>query len=172
SEAFAMGGNDIELEGQWVYYHSKTPVPSSVTWLPGEPNNSGQNEDCMTFRMSKDGLNDVPCNTPVKFLCEVPLRGYLLELDDDAERDFTLEFAKRIGGATLFAMGGNDIKLEGQWVYTHSKKLVPSSVTWLPGEPNNSGGEDCMAFWIDMNGINDIRCYNNPAKYICEIPLR
>ena len=98
--------------------------------------------------------------------------GYLLEIDDENERRFTWAFAQKIGNAPHFALGGNDIDREGRFVYYHSKKPVPSQVTWLPGRPNNAGGnEDCMAFWMSRGGLNDIVCSDN-VKYLCEIPLR
>ncbi|RUS88257.1 hypothetical protein EGW08_003959 [Elysia chlorotica] len=97
--------------------------------------------------------------------------GYLLELDDEAEKSFTLDFAKKIGGSTQIAMGGNDVQTEGTWIYHHSKKPVPSSLQWINGEPNNyPPGEDCMAFKMSEDGLNDFAC-GKVARFICEVPL-
>ncbi|RUS88255.1 hypothetical protein EGW08_003957 [Elysia chlorotica] len=102
--------------------------------------------------------------------CEL-MGGYLLELDDEAEKLYTLDLAKKIGGDARFALGGNDVATEGTWVYYHSKKPVPSDVQWLPGEPNNhAAGENCMAFRMTHNGLNDFPCGQN-ARFICELPL-
>ena len=68
------GGNDVEHEGKFVYFHSKKPVPNHVTWLSGQP--SGGNEDCMHFWISRKGLNDTRCGGKAKFVCEIPLRAY------------------------------------------------------------------------------------------------
>ncbi|GFR62258.1 C-type lectin 37Da [Elysia marginata] len=98
--------------------------------------------------------------------------GYLLELEDNKERDITYSFAKSVGGNDRFGLGGNDVAEEGTWVYYNSAKPVPKAVTWLPGEPNDAGGnEDCMVFWMSKGGLNDIPCGYNNIKYICEIPL-
>ncbi|GFR62275.1 lectin C-type domain protein [Elysia marginata] len=97
--------------------------------------------------------------------------GYLVELEDNSERDFVLSFIEKIGGATDFAIGGNDVAEEGKFVYYHSGEPVPQKVTWLPGEPNDSlQNEDCMGFWYAKKGLNDIRC-DRVVKYVCEIPL-
>ncbi|GFR62265.1 C-type lectin 37Da [Elysia marginata] len=99
--------------------------------------------------------------------------GYLLELEDNKERDFTYSFVKKIAGDTThFGTGGNDVAEETTWVYYNSGKPVPTEVTWLAGEPNNSGNkEDCMVFWMSREGLNDITCDHNNIKYVCEIPL-
>ncbi|GFS16157.1 lectin C-type domain protein [Elysia marginata] len=98
--------------------------------------------------------------------------GYLLEIDDNDENQYTFDFAKRLGGSDHFALGGNDIKDEGQFVYFNSKKPVPDHVTWMRGRPNNVGGkEHCMEIWPSQGGLNDIPC-NTKAKFVCEVPLR
>ena len=74
SDIFMTGGNDLENEGKFVYFHSKKPVPDHVTWLSGQP--SGGNEDCMHFWISRKGLNDTRCGGKAKFVCEIPLRAY------------------------------------------------------------------------------------------------
>ena len=70
------GGNDIDHEGQFVYFNSKEPVPDHLTWLVGEPNNYEGNEDCMHFWISQQGLNDVSCTVDAKFICEIPIKKY------------------------------------------------------------------------------------------------
>ena len=98
--------------------------------------------------------------------------GYLVEIDDDEENHFAFGFAKKIGGSDHFALGGNDVKNEGKFVYFNSKKPVPAHVTWLRGRPNNAGGrEDCMEIWLSQGGLNDIPC-EAKVKFMCEVPLR
>ncbi|GFO31295.1 perlucin c protein [Plakobranchus ocellatus] len=70
---FFTGGNDIDREGQFVYFNSKKSVPSLTKWAPGQPNNHGGSEDCMEIRLSLKGLNDWICSATGKFVCEVEL---------------------------------------------------------------------------------------------------
>ncbi|RUS69163.1 hypothetical protein EGW08_023078 [Elysia chlorotica] len=98
--------------------------------------------------------------------------GYLLEIDDDGENQFTFSFAKKIGGSDHFALGGNDVEQEGRFVYFNSKKPVPAHVTWMDARPNNAGGkEHCMEIWLSQGGLNDIPC-DTKTKFVCEVPLR
>ena len=40
---------------------------------------------------------------------------------------------------------------------------------WAPGEPNNSGGEDCTHFnWFGTQW-NDLSCFST-QPYVCESP--
>lgn len=74
SDHFALGGNDLEREGRFIYFNSKKPVPDHVTWMRDRPNNAGGKEHCMEIWLSQGGLNDIPCASKVKFICEIPLR--------------------------------------------------------------------------------------------------
>lgn len=54
-----IGFNDEEQEGSFVWY-DQSPV-TYTNWAPGEPNNSGGNEDC-TQIYPNGQWNDLPCN--------------------------------------------------------------------------------------------------------------
>ncbi|GFO15288.1 Cd209 antigen [Plakobranchus ocellatus] len=85
---YFTGANDLNMEGYFEFYHSKKPMPSSLSlWNEGEPNsmvltlrsplNIGLGipiidslvggEDC-TEILGK--LNDVTCGLPGKYVCE------------------------------------------------------------------------------------------------------
>ncbi len=65
-----VGLTDEAVEGQFQWV-SGDPV-EAVLWRPGEPNNSGGNEDCTEW-IPSDGLwNDVECRTNLPSLCERP----------------------------------------------------------------------------------------------------
>eukprot|EP00964_Phaeocystis_antarctica_P073571 scaffold45150_cov70-Phaeocystis_antarctica.AAC.1 len=67
-------------------------------------------------------------------------------------------------------IGGTDAASEGAWVWSPSN--TPLSYTnWATGEPNNSGGEDCVAVvGIYYGGKwNDDRC-SKKKKYVCQQP--
>ncbi|GFO31296.1 C-type lectin [Plakobranchus ocellatus] len=73
ANSFWTGGNDIEREGQFVYFNSRKPVPILRGWSGGQPDNVGGNEDCMEIRLNFQGLNDWICSATGKFVCEVEL---------------------------------------------------------------------------------------------------
>ena len=64
---FWTSGNDISLEGQWVWASTGYGF-TFFDWHGGQPDNYGNNEDVMEFR----GLawNDVPDGMPLLPLCE------------------------------------------------------------------------------------------------------
>lgn len=66
-----IGFNDEAVEGTFVWY-DQSPV-TYTNWAPGEPNNSGGNEDCT--QIYPDGMwNDLNCNTAnAKSIIEVNL---------------------------------------------------------------------------------------------------
>ncbi|RUS83253.1 hypothetical protein EGW08_008976 [Elysia chlorotica] len=71
-QKYAVGNNDIDEEGKYVFYHSKKPVVFSK-WIKNEPNNDRGNEDCVGIYVQYDGLNDFPCDHVLNFICEVKL---------------------------------------------------------------------------------------------------
>ncbi|KAK3766564.1 hypothetical protein RRG08_035515 [Elysia crispata] len=72
-ENFMSGGNDLDKEGVFTYFHSKKAIPS-LKWRSGQPDNY-RNEDCVIFRLDSYGLNDVRCEASARFICEIPLHA-------------------------------------------------------------------------------------------------
>nr|CAH0106360.1 unnamed protein product [Daphnia galeata] len=75
--------------------------------------------------------------------------------------------------ANYFWTSGNDISIEGKWIWESTGvNLSPGYTNWADAEPNNSGkeGEDCLCTgWVTNGrpGWNDYACGNyNDA--ICE----
>ena len=96
--------------------------------------------------------------------------GYLVELDDTEEYQFVYDLVSKIGGASDFFTGGNDVNREGYFVYYNSGKPVPK-LTWKRGQPDNTQGkEHCMEFSLFYGALNDCPCYAK-GKYVCEVPL-
>nr|KAF6446199.1 CD207 molecule [Rousettus aegyptiacus] len=62
-------------EGDW-YWVDDTPfdkVQSMRFWIPGEPNNSGNNEHCANLQTSSlQSWNDAPCDKQLLFICKRP----------------------------------------------------------------------------------------------------
>ncbi|KAK3793073.1 hypothetical protein RRG08_016581 [Elysia crispata] len=96
--------------------------------------------------------------------------GYLVEIDDEDEFEFVLEFARKIGTPLDFATGMNDIDKEGQYMFYHSKTPV-RYFKWNRAEPNNArGNEDCASIVIPHGGMNDFPCEPPyEVSYICEV---
>lgn len=68
-----IGGNDIAVEGQWVWADG-TPFPAAGSggynvWAPNEPNNAGNSEDCLVFRYD-NYWNDANCGRRYMSVCE------------------------------------------------------------------------------------------------------
>jgi hypothetical protein len=68
SSSIWFGLNDGTTEGTFTYL-SGEPV-TYTNWYPGEPNDSGGNEDCAEL-YSNGQWNDDVCSNPRPFVCEV-----------------------------------------------------------------------------------------------------
>ena len=68
-----IGLSDLATEGKFVWQHSFSPLKEHTNWnwLPGEPNDSG-NEDCVCVHQRKGswGWNDVRCYIDAHALCK------------------------------------------------------------------------------------------------------
>jgi len=87
----------------------------------------------------------------------------LVAIANQAENDFVATLAN-----TTFFTGLNDIDSEGSWKWSNGSGV--SYTNWAPGEPNNSGNEDCMHYYIggsQPNRWNDIPC-GAAQPYMCE----
>ncbi|GFO47506.1 lectin c-type domain protein [Plakobranchus ocellatus] len=67
---YYTGANDVDNEGNFVYYDSHKPVQSFV-WKSREPNNLKGYEDCTNLELQ--GLNDNNCAKRHRFICEIPV---------------------------------------------------------------------------------------------------
>jgi len=66
-------------------------------------------------------------------------------------------------------MGGNDIDVEGVWVWISGEALVYNN--WRDGEPNNAdpdGGENCMIIEGEIGGTWDDRRCTRAYASLCE----
>ncbi|XP_066984562.1 perlucin-like protein isoform X2 [Macrobrachium rosenbergii] len=68
-----IGLSDIQEEGtyRWVADGTIHQIVESW-WRKGQPNNYNGGEDCVHYRSSNDGLNDIGCDTKVRYICEKP----------------------------------------------------------------------------------------------------
>jgi hypothetical protein len=61
--------NDLKEEGVWVWMGSKSPA-SYFNWRAGEPNNVGNNENCVVMDKGKEQWVDGPCHNVLPYICE------------------------------------------------------------------------------------------------------
>jgi hypothetical protein len=63
-------------------------------------------------------------------------------------------------------MGGNDLTVEMAWTWITGESMAYTN--WRAGEPNDSGGEDCMVMEVDNGGTWDDRPCTLTYPYFCE----
>ncbi|CAG2192780.1 unnamed protein product [Mytilus edulis] len=74
-----LGGRDDIIEGTWQWA-STDRVFTYTAWGPGNPSNTGGNEDCLHLHdFPPEGIkwNDNACQVGMKFICEKPKSIYL-----------------------------------------------------------------------------------------------
>ena len=93
--------------------------------------------------------------------------GYeLLTIDDSAENAWVVATMRGYSTSKYWWTGYNDRDREDTWVWDDGSSSTYTN--WYPGEPNDSGGEDCM----ELNRFgdatwNDADC-SDKKYYICE----
>ena len=70
-DQFWTAANDIQKEGTFVWTGSNDLVTGYTDWYPNEPNQSGGEEDCMTFFPNVNfHWNDEGCEMQEFYICE------------------------------------------------------------------------------------------------------
>lgn len=89
----------------------------------------------------------------------------IIDLLEHAEK-----FNVQTGHPDLFFVGFHDLFKEGEFVTVHGQSLAKAGYTrWLPGQPDDtSGNENCGSF-RKGGGINDLTC-TDKYGFICELP--
>ncbi|XP_040469407.1 hepatic lectin-like isoform X2 [Falco naumanni] len=72
NERFWIGLTDENSEGEWEWIDGTDYKTTFTFWKEGEPNNSGNNEDCAHLWVSGK-WNDVYCTYECYYVCEKPL---------------------------------------------------------------------------------------------------
>ncbi|XP_055864883.1 uncharacterized protein LOC106077839 [Biomphalaria glabrata] len=104
-------------------------------------------------------------------ICEV-LRGYLVEVNTDAEFTFLRNFLQTITPPLVFVYtGGTDEDLEGVWINRYSQTSMKPF--WAPLEPSSSIKQNCQTFWKKhVWYMDDLECSYKPISesgFMCEI---
>lgn len=96
--------------------------------------------------------------------------GYLVEIDDQEEFDFVVDFIRPLADTKLYT-GGNNLENSSEWRFWHTKRPV-QFFNWEAGQPDNFGGdENCMELKFYLNGFNDLN-YQFDEKFICETEIQ
>jgi hypothetical protein len=94
--------------------------------------------------------------------CE-SLGGHLAVVTGQAENDLLTPLV----GLVDAWMGGNDIAVEGDWVWITGEPMIYEN--WRAGEPNDFGdGEDCMILEGARGGSWDDRPCTRLYDFVCE----
>ena len=71
-------------------------------------------------------------------------------------------------------LGGSDSDTEGTWVWDDGTGNIDNLYSnWAPGEPNNSGGQDCMKMYLietDNPGKWDDTDCSKTHRFVCNYP--
>ncbi|HMV66774.1 MAG TPA: C-type lectin domain-containing protein [Myxococcota bacterium] len=189
-----LGIFDEQTEGTWLDVWGEEITYTS--WLAGEPNDLGD-EDCGSLRLSTSiyglGFNDVLCSEPsLQIVCEADgaqslygnhiytftssgmtwqdaadfceARGDYLVIPGDADEDAWVTSIYHDNGVHGW-LGVTDAATEGTWL-----DVLGDAQTWqewFSGEPNNSGDEDCVNIWSNIDGWNDADCAES-FRFVCE----
>jgi hypothetical protein len=181
----------VDGQNQWRWEPGALLV-GAASWNPGEPNDSGGNEDCVEVGGMTGTWNDLACSQTRRALCERPA----WTIDPATNRAYRVFFALRthaeaIGdcaavGAHLVtitsadeqafvaALVGRDAWLggfqgvgEGTWFWSTGERF--DYTNWGPNQPDDAGGnEDCAQLVAATDTWNDRDCTARlPA--ICEV---
>ena len=80
-----------------------------------------------------------------------------------------LEFLEVQGGKRNWWTGGNDLGLEGVWVWARSGEAVGEFV-WYEGKPDSGLGADCL--YLYCGGLylgRDVSCSSSSSYPVCQI---
>ncbi|CAH1268604.1 CLEC4M [Branchiostoma lanceolatum] len=91
--------------------------------------------------------------------------GTLAMPKDAGTNAFLVNLKNAVDGSALFWFGLVDERHEGNWEWIDGTPLAGYSA-WSPGEPNNSGNEDCAQF--STSTWNDEECSSTSKKFICQ----
>ncbi|XP_062598674.1 perlucin-like [Saccostrea cucullata] len=95
------------------------------------------------------------------------LHAKLVEIETVTEDEFLRLYLLDHKMTGNYWIGMSDIQAEGVWVWTSSQN-TPTYSNWNPGQPDNSGKEDCgsLPSWCGFHW-NDYPC-NMINNFICE----
>lgn len=100
------------------------------------------------------------------------LGANLISIQSAAENQCILEELVRLNQVGVIWIGFNDEAVEGRFEWYDQSPVTYTN--WAPGEPNQSGNEDCVQIYpggIYPGTWNDLSCTSANAKSIIEVNL-
>lgn len=100
------------------------------------------------------------------------LGANLISVQSAAENQCILDEINSLGYSGVIWIGFNDEAVEGTFVWYDQSPVVYTN--WAPGEPNQSGNEDCVQIYPGgayPGTWNDLSCSSANAKSIIEVNL-
>ncbi|XP_053373191.1 perlucin-like protein isoform X2 [Mercenaria mercenaria] len=93
--------------------------------------------------------------------------SHLVHVDNVHENNFLQDMMRNRLRENNWWSGLTDREIEGKWQWVDTDKS-PDFTDWYPGQPNNSGNEDCGVFWASHSfHWGDLGC-THKAVAICE----
>ncbi|KAI8513759.1 carbohydrate binding [Branchiostoma belcheri] len=133
------------------------------SWLP-----QTRQVGCSGGYRMRNGICYKAFNTPKNFhdasLTCVADGGTLAMPKDAGTNGFLLSLKNAVHRAGFFWFGLVDHHQEGRWEWIDGTPL--GFRAWGPGEPNNSGDEDCAEYF--PTAWNDAPCSRTDRKFICQ----
>ena len=74
--SFHLGLYDLAVEGEYRWVDCTDPT-WSPTWAPGQPSDTTATENCVSASVQQGTLNDMACDTPLFYICEITPKGWL-----------------------------------------------------------------------------------------------
>ncbi|CAC5389919.1 unnamed protein product [Mytilus coruscus] len=179
-QSYWLGGRDDVIEGIWMWASTDRAF-NYTDWYPGQPDNSGGNENCVHMYAAWSlKWNDDPCKTAYRFICEKDIlflikksschehNSLLAEVQSNTQSDLLMNLAKTYGPGQNYWLGGRDDVIEGIWMWASTDRVF-NYTHWKPGQPDNDGGnENCLhLFGAVAMKWNDAPC-TNAYRFICE----
>ncbi|XP_041376074.1 C-type lectin lectoxin-Thr1-like [Gigantopelta aegis] len=70
-QSYFLGLTDEQTEDLFIWENGKSV--DFTNWYDGEPDNNGNDEDCVQFTTFEEKWEDVKCTDDIKYICEKPL---------------------------------------------------------------------------------------------------